>query len=71
VLVKVMERLAVNKQRSHRIHMERFNLKKLNKVKEQYHVEVSDGLQLWTLRWKLIVPGKLLERISIFQTNRV
>jgi hypothetical protein len=26
------ERLAVNKQRSHRFHMERFNLKKLNEV---------------------------------------
>jgi hypothetical protein len=40
---KSVERLAVNKQRSHRFHMERFNLKKLNKVegKEQYHVEVS------------------------------
>jgi hypothetical protein len=34
-------RFAVNKQRSHRFHMERFNLKKVNKVegKEQYHVE--------------------------------
>jgi hypothetical protein len=32
----------VNKQRSHRFHIERFNLKKLNKVegKEKYHVEV-------------------------------
>jgi hypothetical protein len=36
-------RLAVNKQRSHRFHMERFNLKKLNKLedKEKYCVEVS------------------------------
>jgi hypothetical protein len=43
-VVKVRERLAVNKQRSHRFHMERFNLKKLNEVegKEQYHVEVSN-----------------------------
>jgi hypothetical protein len=30
VVDKVMERLAVNKQRSHRFHMERYNLKKLN-----------------------------------------
>jgi hypothetical protein len=30
VVAKVRERLAVNKQRSHRFHMERFNLKKLN-----------------------------------------
>jgi hypothetical protein len=39
---KARERLAVNKQRSHRFHMGRFNLKKLNEVgdKEQYRVEV-------------------------------
>jgi hypothetical protein len=45
VVVKVRKRLAVNKQKSSRLHMERFNLKKLNKVegKEQYHVEVSTG----------------------------
>jgi hypothetical protein len=44
VLAKVRERLAVNKQMSHRIHMERFNLKKLNEIegKEQYCVEVSN-----------------------------
>jgi hypothetical protein len=42
VVANVTERLAVNKQRSHRFHMERFSLKKLNKVehKEQYRVEV-------------------------------
>jgi hypothetical protein len=33
VVAKVRERLAVNKQRSHRFHMERFNLKKLNEVR--------------------------------------
>jgi hypothetical protein len=44
VLVKVRERLAVNKERPHRFHMEKFNLKKLNVVesKEKYHVEVSN-----------------------------
>jgi hypothetical protein len=38
VVAKVRERLAVSKQTTQRIHMERFNLKKLNKVegKEQY-----------------------------------
>jgi hypothetical protein len=43
VVAKVRERLAVNKQRSHRFDMERFSLKKLNDVesKEQYRVEVS------------------------------
>jgi hypothetical protein len=44
VVVKVRERLAVNKQRSQRFHMERFNLKKFNEVegKEQFCVEVSN-----------------------------
>jgi hypothetical protein len=32
VVTKVRERLTVNKQRSHRFHMERFDLKKLNDV---------------------------------------
>jgi hypothetical protein len=44
VVAKVRERLAVNKQRSQRFNMERFNLKKLNDVegKEQYCIDVSD-----------------------------
>jgi hypothetical protein len=39
-----MERMAVSKQRTHRVHMERFNLKKLNEVKgkEQYRVKISN-----------------------------
>jgi hypothetical protein len=39
-----MERLAVSKQTMHRVHMERFNLRKLNEVedKEQYRVEISN-----------------------------
>jgi hypothetical protein len=43
-VTKLRERLAVNKQRSHRLHVERFNLKKLNEAegKEKYHVEVSN-----------------------------
>jgi hypothetical protein len=44
VVAKVRERLTVNKQRSQRFHMEKFNLKKLNNVegKEQFRVEVSN-----------------------------
>jgi hypothetical protein len=44
LVAKVRERLAVNKQRSHSLHTERFNLKKLNYVegKEQFRVEVSN-----------------------------
>jgi hypothetical protein len=43
VVAKIRERIAVNKQGSHKFHMERFNLKKLNEVegKEKYRVEVS------------------------------
>jgi hypothetical protein len=44
MVAKVKERLAVNKQRLHRFHMESFNLKKLNEVEneEQYLTEVSN-----------------------------
>jgi hypothetical protein len=44
VVAKVRKGLAVNKQRSHRFHMERFKPKKLNEVegREKYHVEVSN-----------------------------
>jgi hypothetical protein len=44
MVAKVMERLAVDKHRSHKLHIERFNLKKLNEVggKEQFHAEVSN-----------------------------
>jgi hypothetical protein len=44
VVAKIRERIAVNKQGSHKFHMERFNLKKLNEVegKERCRVEVSN-----------------------------
>jgi hypothetical protein len=44
LLVTVKERLAVSKQTTHRVHMERFNLKKLNEVtgKAQYRVEIPN-----------------------------
>jgi hypothetical protein len=68
MVAKARERLAVNKQRSHRFCIERFNFEKLNKLedKEQFYVEISSNLRLWKiwmLRWKLIVLEKLLERI--------
>jgi hypothetical protein len=42
VVEKVRGRLAVSKQTTHRVLVERFNLKKLNEVdgKEQYSVEI-------------------------------
>jgi hypothetical protein len=44
VVAKIRERIAVNKQGSHKCQMERFNLKNLNEVegKEKYRVEVSN-----------------------------
>jgi hypothetical protein len=44
VVAKITERIAVNKQGLHKFHMERFNLKKLNRAegKEKYRVEVSN-----------------------------
>jgi hypothetical protein len=43
-VTEVREILAVSKQTTHRVHMERFNPKKLNAVegKEQYRVEISN-----------------------------
>jgi hypothetical protein len=44
VAAKIRERLAVNKQGSHKFHMERFNLQKLNEVegKDKYRFEASN-----------------------------
>jgi hypothetical protein len=44
VVAKIRERLAVNKQESHKYHMQRLTLKKSNEVegKEKYHVEASN-----------------------------
>jgi hypothetical protein len=41
--------LTVSKQTTHRVHMERFDLKKLNGVegKEQYRVEISNRFTAW------------------------
>jgi hypothetical protein len=43
-MAKIWERMAVNKQRSHIFHMERFNSNKLNEVesKVNYRVDVSN-----------------------------
>jgi hypothetical protein len=44
VVAKIREGIAVNKQGTHKFHMERFNLKTLNEVEgeEKYRVEVSN-----------------------------
>jgi hypothetical protein len=43
VVAKVGERLAVSKQTMQRVHVEMFNLKKLNELEDeqQYRVEIS------------------------------
>jgi hypothetical protein len=58
---KNRERLAVNKQMSHRFHTEMFNLKKSNEIygKEKCHVEVSNrfaalGEVLVNSAWEMI-----------------
>jgi hypothetical protein len=68
VVAKIRERIAMNKQVSHKFHVEWFNCKKLNDVegKEKYRVEVSNrfaALEDFVLRLKLILSGKQLERI--------
>jgi hypothetical protein len=69
VVANVTERIAVNKQRSHRFHMEVFNLKKLNEVegKDKLCFGVSNSFQLWKTYilggGGLIVLGKQLEKI--------
>jgi hypothetical protein len=40
VVVKFRDRLAVNKQTTHSVHIERFNFKKINEV-DRYHSEIS------------------------------
>jgi hypothetical protein len=61
VVAEVMERLAVNKQRLHRFHMERFKLKKQSDVQgqEQYRIEVPN--RITALKVLVTVLGKLLE----------
>jgi hypothetical protein len=51
VVAKVRKRLAVNKQRSQRFDMERFNLKKLTDVKGKSNLALRSqiGLQLWKI----------------------
>jgi ABC-type hemin transport system ATPase subunit len=46
VVAKIKERRAVSKQTTQRVHMKKFNLKKLKQIKgkEQYRVEISNRL---------------------------
>jgi hypothetical protein len=63
---KVRERLAVSKRKTYRVHMKKFNLKKLIEVedKELYRVEISNKFaaleNLDTGKWMIIELGKLV-----------
>jgi hypothetical protein len=52
VVTEFRESLSTSKQTMHKVHMERFNLKKLNEVegKEQYHVEISNRFACETIK---------------------
>jgi hypothetical protein len=72
LMAKVRERLTVNKQKSYRLNIRMFNLKKLNEVEGQRNVVLRSqiGLQLWSiwkLMWILIALGKRLEKIYKFE----
>jgi hypothetical protein len=75
VVAKVRERLAVNKQGSRRFHTEMLNFNKLYEVetKRSILLRCQTGLQLCkirTLKRKLILSGKQLEKISKFQLKK-
>jgi hypothetical protein len=70
------DRLAANKQRSHGIRMERFNLRKLNVEEGKRCIALRsqiglEHLKVWMLRWKLIVLGKRLQNVSKSETKRM
>jgi hypothetical protein len=62
-VAKVRERLAVSKQTTHRVHMGRYNLKKLSQAegKERYRVELSNRFE--ALEMDVNKACKLLEII--------
>jgi hypothetical protein len=74
VVAKVRERLAVSKQRTQRVHMERFNLKKLNEVegKEQYCVEISNRFTaLENLETEVLTHNPLIYNLYSVSVNSV
>jgi hypothetical protein len=54
MVAKVRERLTMSKQRLHRFCTEMFDLKKLNevKVKEQYCLEISNRLVVFSFKFE-------------------
>jgi hypothetical protein len=80
-VTKGRETLAVSKQRRHRFHMERINLKTLKEVEGKKQsssivLKSQRGPQLWKasrLRWILTALSKLrvLQRTQTFQAKKV
>jgi hypothetical protein len=70
VVAKCRERLAVSKETTEKLDMERFSPRKLNKVdgKEWHWFQIKKGSQVWNA-WMMIVMwisvelGKLLKRM--------
>jgi hypothetical protein len=58
-VANVRERLEVSKQTMHRVHMERFNLKKLNEVEGKALIDASKevGLEVNTEKTKYMLPS--------------
>jgi hypothetical protein len=65
----VVADLAVSKQTAHKIHMERFNLEKLNEVegKERYDVEISNRFTALENFDTEVVVNKELETIREYK----
>jgi hypothetical protein len=84
VVANVRERLVVNKQRSHKFHMERFNLKTLKEVegKEQFRFEVSSRFAALkdlnteveiNSAWEIIIENikiSVKERLGYYQLKK-
>jgi hypothetical protein len=76
MVAKFGVRLAVSKERTHRVHMEKFNLKKSKEIGVESSIVLKSqvGSNLWntyTLWWILIDLGKLSERKSKIQPGRL
>jgi hypothetical protein len=54
-VAKVRDKRVVNKKRSHRFHMEKFNLRKLTRyrIKSNFVLRSQIGMQLWKLPYIL------------------
>jgi hypothetical protein len=59
-VAKVRERLAVSKQTTHRVHMERFNLKKLKETEDKERYQLHEVSYV-----NIIFTGRLILSVCI------